>query len=34
MANAIVTVKIMPEAPDSDLDKIEQEAKKKIAEFA
>jgi len=34
MANAVVTIKIMPESPESDLTKIEAEAKAKIAEFA
>ncbi len=34
MANAIVTIKIMPESPDIDLAKIEEEAKKLIIEFA
>ena len=30
MAQAIVQIKIMPESPDSDLDKIEQEAENLI----
>jgi elongation factor 1-beta len=34
MAIAIITLKIMPEDPDVDLDMVETEAKKKIAEFA
>ena len=34
MANAIITVKIMPESPESDLGKVEEEAKKLIADFA
>ncbi len=34
MANVIITVKIMPESPEADLAKIEEEAKKLIAEFA
>lgn len=34
MANAVVTVKIMPESPEVDLSKIEQAAKEKIKEFA
>lgn len=34
MANVIVGLNIMPESPDSDLAKIEEESKKKIAEFA
>ncbi len=34
MANAIITVKIMPESPAIDLGKIEEEAKRLIAEFA
>lgn len=34
MANAIVTVKIMPESPDTDLNKLETEAKEKIKNFA
>jgi len=34
MANAIITVKIMPESPEVDLAKIEEEAKKIIADFA
>jgi len=34
MANAIITVKIMPESPEADLTKVEEEAKKLIADFA
>jgi elongation factor 1-beta len=34
MANAIITLKIMPESPDVDLDHVEAEAKKKIIAFA
>lgn len=34
MANAICTVKIMPESPDIDLGKIKVDALKAIAEFA
>jgi len=34
MANAIVTIKIMPESPDIDLAKLEEEAKKLIIDFA
>ncbi len=34
MANAIITLKIMPESPEEDLAFIEAEAKKKIAAFA
>lgn len=34
MANAIITLKIMPESPSEDLDRIEVETKKKIAHFA
>jgi elongation factor 1-beta len=34
MANAIITLKIMPESPEEDLDFIEAEAKKRIAVFA
>lgn len=34
MANAIITVNIMPESPEVDLTKIEEEAKKIIADFA
>jgi len=33
MAQVIVTVKIMPESPDSDLKAIEETSKKQIAEF-
>jgi len=34
MAKVVVTLKIMPESPDTDLLKIEEEARKKIAGFA
>lgn len=34
MANIVITVKIMPESPEIDLTKIEEEAKKIIVEFA
>ena len=34
MANAIATIKIMPESPDVDLHKIEKEALKIILDFA
>ncbi len=34
MANVIATVKIMPESPEVNLAKIEEEAKKIIADFA
>lgn len=34
MAKAVITIKIMPESPESDLTKIEEEAKKMIADFA
>ena len=34
MANAIITIKIMPESPDTDLDSVKEEALKKIEEFA
>ena len=34
MAQAIVTLKIMPESPETDLGKIESEALEKIKEFA
>ncbi len=34
MANAVVTMKIMPESPEVDLEKVKEEAIKKIAEFA
>lgn len=34
MAKAVITVKIMPESPETDLAKIEEESKKLIAEFA
>lgn len=34
MAKAVVTIKIMPESPEVDLDRLEEEAKKLISEFA
>jgi elongation factor 1-beta len=34
MANAIVTLKIMPESPDVDLEALSVKVKEKIAEFA
>jgi len=34
MANVIVTLKIMPEGPQANLTEIEDEVKKKIADFA
>jgi len=34
MANVIVTMKIMPISPETDLSKIEEEAKTKIIAFA
>lgn len=34
MANVVVTMKIMPESPDVDLKKLEEEIKKKIQNFA
>ncbi len=34
MANAIITLKIMPESPDVDLSALEVAAKEKIAAFA
>ena len=34
MANVIITVRIMPDSPEVDLEKVGQEAKKVIAEFA
>ena len=34
MTNVIVTLKIMPETPEVDLAKIEEEVKKQILEFA
>ena len=34
MANAIVTIKLMPESPDVDMDALLVETKKLIAEFA
>lgn len=34
MANVVITFKIMPESPDTDLAAIEGDAKKKITAFA
>ncbi len=34
MAQVVVTLKIMPESPDSDLASIGQKAKQKIADFS
>ena len=34
MANVVATVKMMPESPDVDLNKVEADAKKKIIDFA
>jgi elongation factor 1-beta len=34
MANVIITLKIMPESPEIDLSKIEEDAKSKINAFA
>ncbi len=34
MANAIVTIKIMPVSPDTDLGVVEEQAKKHIAAYA
>ncbi len=34
MATIIVTLKIMPESPETDLSKIQEQAKKLITEFA
>ena len=34
MARVVVTLKIMPESPEIDLDSIESEAKAKILEFS
>ena len=34
MANAIVTIKLMPESPDVDLDQVKTETLKLIAAFA
>lgn len=34
MANAIVTIKIMPESPEINLENLEKKAKKDILEFA
>ena len=34
MANAIVTIKVMPESPEVNLEKLSEEVKKKIADFA
>jgi elongation factor 1-beta len=33
MANVVVTMKIMPESPDVDFNKIQSSAKKKIQDF-
>ena len=34
MAKVVITVKIMPESPEVDLAKVEEESKKLITEFA
>lgn len=34
MANVVATIKIMPESPEVDLNKVEADAKKKIIDFA
>lgn len=34
MANAIVTIKVMPESPDINFETMKDEIKKKIADFA
>ncbi|MFH0868448.1 MAG: elongation factor 1-beta [Candidatus Woesearchaeota archaeon] len=34
MAQVVITLKIMPESPEVDLNKIEQEAKAKIIDFS
>jgi len=34
MANVIITLKIMPESPETDFSKLQEESLKKIAEFA
>ncbi len=34
MAQVVVTLKIMPESPEIDLNRIESEAKEKIADFS
>jgi len=34
MANAVITIRIMPESPEVDLEKVLGEAKKVIADFA
>ena len=34
MANAIVTLKIMPESPEVDLEKLKEDVKKHIIDFA
>jgi elongation factor 1-beta len=34
MTNVIVTLKIMPESPDTDLTRLEEEVQKHILEFA
>ena len=33
MASAIVTLKLMPESPETDMDKMTEDAKKKISDF-
>ncbi len=33
MADVIITLKIMPESPDTDMKKLEDDVKKKIAKF-
>lgn len=33
MGTAIVTIKLMPESPDTDLEKLKEEGKKVISEF-
>lgn len=34
MANAVVTIKVMPESPDVNLEELEVKVKEKIVEFA
>ncbi len=34
MANAIVTIKIMPESPEVNLDELKEQVKQKITDFA
>ncbi|MBW2992220.1 elongation factor 1-beta [Candidatus Woesearchaeota archaeon] len=34
MANAVVTIKVMPESPEVNLDELESKVKEKIVEFA